>query len=236
MVEFAYAVGRIRALEVHLLNESSIIRMVDARNFEAAFLALRENPHYAEKIDRLSHPFDFENMIQDELRWVKELLDDLAPANEILSSIWKKFEPGATLDACLEELRKTAEKHPVPIFVSYARAFTLLSRLRRSLLEGKIDPDSALNRFRYTDYSRAVAAGMEYYKKHGSLSVLEREIDNRLTEIVKMARYKAFGIEPLIGFAVAKDIEVKIIRLILVSKRMHIKTEDIKERLRLPYA
>jgi V/A-type H+-transporting ATPase subunit C len=103
------------------------------------------------------------------------------------------------------------------------------------ILNGKIDPETAANKFRYTDFHRAVSTGMEQYKKTGSLFALEREIDNHLMETVKKAKYKAFGIEPLIGFAIAKEIEIKLIRLILVCKQLHVKTEEIKERLRLPY-
>lgn len=236
MVEFAYAVGRIRALEVHLLDESSIIRMVDARDFESAYLVLRENPSYAEKIDRLPHPFDFELLLVHELESVKELLEYLAPGNEILNVIWKKYETRITLDSYVKELLETAKKHPVRLFTTYARAFTALYRLRRELMEGKIDPDTAQSRYRYTDYYRAINTGMEHYKKTGSLSALEREMDNHLMNVVKMAKYKAFGLEPLIGYAIGKEIEIKIVRLILTAKRMHVKTEDIKERLRLPYA
>ncbi len=235
MVEFAYAVGRVRALEVHLLDESSIIRMVDARDFESAYLVLRENPSYAEKIDRLPHPFDFELLLQHELESVKELLEYLAPGNEILAVIWKKHEAGVALDAYVKELLETAERHPIPIFTTYAGAFAALYFLRRELMEGKADADAAESRYRYTDYHRAVHAGLEQYKKTGSLFALEREIDNHLMNVVKMAKYKAFGLAPLIGYAVAKEIEIKIIRLILTAKRMHVKTEEIKERLRLPY-
>lgn len=235
MVEFAYAVGRIRALEVHLLDESHIIRMVDARDFESAYHVLRENPYYSEKIDRLPHAFDFEALLQQELSEVKELLENLAPKNEVLAAVWKKYEPEMTLDAYVLGLLAAAKKHPVRLFLAYAYAFVALYQLRKELLEGKLDPETAVNRFRYTDYCRAVSAGMEHYKKSGSLLALEREIDNQLMNIVKMARYKAFGIEPLLGYAIAKEIEVKVLKLILTAKRMRVRTEEIKERLRLTY-
>ena len=235
MVEFAYAVGRIRALEVHLLDESHIIRMVDARDFESAYHVLRENPYYSEKIDRLPHAFDFEALLRQELSEVKELLENLAPKNEVLAAVWKKYEPEMTLDAYVLGLLAAAKKHPVRLFLSYAYAFVALYQLRKELLEGKLDPETAVNRFRYTDYYRAVSAGMEHYKKSGSLLALEREIDNQLMNIVKMAKYKAFGIEPLLGYAIAKEIEVKVLKLILTAKRMRVRTEEIKERLRLTY-
>lgn len=235
MVKFAYAVGRIRALETHLLDESKIVRMTDSKDFESAYLVLRETPHYADRIDRLTHAFDFETLLENELWWTRDLLKELAPGNKMLSVIWEKYEPDLPLEKYLNLLNRTAKEENVPLFSKYARGFSILQRLKLDLLQGKIDADAAVTKFRYTDFNRAVSVGLEHFKKSGSLFVLEREIDNHLVETIKRAKYMAFGIEPLIGFAVAKEIEVKILRLILTAKQMHVKTSEIKERLRLPY-
>lgn len=232
---FAYAVGRVRALEAHMLDESKIIRMADAKDFEAAFLVLRETPAFAEKIDRLEHPFDFEALLKNEMQWVRELLESLAPGNEILSVMWKKYDPELPLNDYLKLLNAAAEKYGVPLFCSYARGFTILNRLKLDLAAGKFDLEAVQNQYRFTDYHRAVNRGLDHFKKSGSLFALEREIDNHLMEILKKAKFKAFGIEPLIGFMYAKEIENKILRLILTGKRMQVKTEAIKERLRLSY-
>lgn len=235
MVEFAYAVGRIRALEAHLLDESRVIRMMDARDFETAYQVLRENPYYAEKIDRLENAFDFESLLKEELSSVIELLNHLAPKNAFLSALFEKYRPGTTLSTYLKKLNQTGKKHPLPFFVSYVKAFTSLYQLKQDIKSGKIDPETAENKFRYTDYHRVVSPGLEHYKKTGSLYGLERETDNYLLGIVKMAKYRAFGIEPLFGFAIAKENEIKILRLVLTAKRMKLNVEAIKERIRLTY-
>jgi V/A-type H+-transporting ATPase subunit C len=235
MVKFAYAVGRIRAIEAHLLDENAILRMVEARDFESAYHILRENRIFAEHLDELLHPFDFETLIQRELISVKELLDRLAPGHELLNVFWKKYEENITLPRYLSELQKTAQKYPLPLFKAYAEGFCALYTLKHDLLEGKLDPETSRHKFRYTDYYHAVKIGMECFEKTGSLFALEREIDNQLMKIIKKAKYRVFGIEPLLGFAAAKEIECKIVRLILTAKRMHVKAEAIKERLRIPY-
>jgi vacuolar-type H+-ATPase subunit C/Vma6 len=236
MVEFAYAVGRIRALEVHLLNESQILRLVDAKDFEAAYLVLRENPSYAEKLDHLENAFDFEGLLWADLISTLALLRYLAPDHPLLESLFKKYEPEMTLKKYLGLLKETAKQHPLPLFIKYAQGYILLNELKLELLmNGDFDPENILNRYRYTDYNRAVQAGLGSYQKTGSLFGLEREIDNHLMGLLQRAKYQAFGIEPLLGFFFAKEIEHKILRLILTAKQMKVKTEDIKERLRLPY-
>ena len=235
MVEFAYAVGRVRALEVHLLDESRIIRMTEAKDFESAYLVLQESSFFADKIDQLPHPFDFDALLELELNTTRQILTDLAPGNHWLDLLWKKYEPGMTLNAYLQLLENAIKDCPSRILISYACGFIILNQLKIELMKGKFDPETVIARFRYTDYHRAVSQGMESFKKTGSLFALEREIDNQLTETVKNAKYKAFGLEPLVGFMVAREIEIKIIRLILTCKQLGIRTDEIKERMRLSY-
>ena len=77
-----------------------------------------------------------------------------------------------------------------------------------------------------------------YQKKataHGSQHIIEKEIDNKLLEIIKSAKFKSFGIEPLIGFWVGKEMEMKNIKLILNAKLLGIETDEIKQRMRDSY-
>ncbi|MFH1387634.1 MAG: V-type ATPase subunit [bacterium] len=235
MVEFTYAVGRIRALEAQLLDESQIIRLVDAKDFETAFLVLRENANYAEKIDRLPDSFDLEALLENELLWTKSLLADLAPGNKFLTVLWKKYDPSLTLNEYLAILKKSLGQECPPLFTKYVRGYIILHQLRTDILNGQADLNTAQNKYKYTDYDRVISVGLEQYKKTGSLFALEREIDDHLTDAVKKARYCSFGIEPLIGFLIAKEMEIKILRLILVAKKMQVKTDKIKERLRHSY-
>jgi V/A-type H+-transporting ATPase subunit C len=69
-----------------------------------------------------------------------------------------------------------------------------------------------------------------------SLSRLEREFDNYLLSLMAAAKLNAFGIEPLIAYFLAKEQEVKVLRLILVGKINQVANAEIKERLRRAYA
>ncbi|MBI5699296.1 V-type ATPase subunit [Candidatus Saganbacteria bacterium] len=235
MVEFAYAVGRIRALEAHLLGESQVLRLAESRDFESAYLVLRENPAYAEKLDRLEQPFDFERLLEIDRDAALALLKNLAPDHPLLTVLYRKYEPDLKLTSYLELLKQALADHPVPLFKKYARGFILLNELRLKLISGGFEPEAIESAYRYTDYRLAVSRGMAGYQKTGSLFILEREIDNYLMETLKRAKYTAFGIEPLVGFFYAKEIEHKLVRLILTLKKMKVPPEALKERLRLSY-
>lgn len=69
----------------------------------------------------------------------------------------------------------------------------------------------------------------------GKYVKLERAADNMLLKFVKDAKYVTFGIEPLIGYIQAKNIEAVNIRLILTGKIANLPKEIIEERLRDTY-
>ena len=284
MVEHAYAVGRLRALEARMLNESQVTRMVEASDLQSAFQVLSETP-YAEKIDRLPPPFDFEDLLKQGLISVQRLLDALAPRDEILDIIFKKYDyhnlkvvlksritglppQKALYEVCtlplhelerleickkaelissqnqdlraiedlidqeyIKILKEAAARHRVPLFSEYVKVFSVTASLKIGLRSGKLDKEEALKDYRYTDF----AGALDRFTESGNLFVLERELDDLLLRKIEKARYFTFGIEPLIGFLHAKEVELKILRLILVAKLNRIGTELIKERLRTSY-
>lgn len=84
-------------------------------------------------------------------------------------------------------------------------------------------------------YGKIVEKGVEEYNETGSLSVYERLMDDFLLDYVKAARWNPLGIEPIIGYLLAKENEVRIIRIIMVGKINNLPAEIIRERLRDVY-
>ncbi|HEX30202.1 TPA: V-type ATP synthase subunit C, partial [Candidatus Poribacteria bacterium] len=54
-------------------------------------------------------------------------------------------------------------------------------------------------------------------------------------DYIRPAKYVAFGIEPLIAYLIAKEHEVKLIRIIMIGKINQLSMDSISERLREPY-
>lgn len=233
MVKFAYAIGRIRSLETQLLDASHLLRLTDAQDIDSAFLILRENSFHAAEIDKLEHSFDFEALLRQELASTKALLDSLAPGEESLAALWLRYSD-LSLGDYLVRLEKTARRVKSPLFRRYVAAYAALNRIKLSLLE-QGDPDQLIERYRFTDLAKPVAAGLEEYRRGGSLFALERETDNHLLSIMKEAKYLTFGIEPLLGYFFAREQEQKMIRLVMTAKLLQVAPQLIKERLRQTY-
>ena len=59
--------------------------------------------------------------------------------------------------------------------------------------------------------------------------------DNRMIQLIRPQKYNAFTISPLAAYVLAKECEMKSVRLILSGKLNHLPDEKIRERLRESY-
>lgn len=80
-----------------------------------------------------------------------------------------------------------------------------------------------------TDYRDAV----EYLAK--SPSAFEKWCDDKITESLSPQKYEAFTIGPVIAYVIARQNEIKTVRLILTGKANGLPDESIRERVRRMY-
>lgn len=90
-------------------------------------------------------------------------------------------------------------------------------------------------RLKDSRYSQVVDRGVREYMDTGSLSAYERLMDDYLLGFVRDARWNPGGIEPIIGYLLAKENEIRIIRIIMVGKINNLPADTIRERLRDVY-
>lgn len=88
--------------------------------------------------------------------------------------------------------------------------------------------------FKY--FGTMLLAAIESYEKTGNFAAFERAADNLLLDIVRQAKYVAFGPETVFAYIVAKENEIRQVRILLTCKANHIKDDVIRERLRDNYA
>jgi V/A-type H+-transporting ATPase subunit C len=68
-----------------------------------------------------------------------------------------------------------------------------------------------------------------------ALPLLEREIDNFLLELMKEAKFVPLGIEPVIGYLLAREREVLNLRFVFAGKKNELPVETVRRRLRNVY-
>ena len=159
-----------------------------------------------------------------------------------------------------EYLREAVRGHPfletlVAIWAdllnlkSLARA-KLMGRDRvfvsRILVPGSLEASSLLalldtnieawaDELRHTPYSEVLSRGLAYLAERGSLALLEKLSDDFVTNFLKRTKLALYGPEPLVAYVLAKETELKNIRILLVGKLNGLPKEIIEEHLREPY-
>ncbi|MBR5489439.1 MAG: V-type ATPase subunit, partial [Firmicutes bacterium] len=84
-------------------------------------------------------------------------------------------------------------------------------------------------------FGEAVGRGGSTAAENGSFALLEKLCDNLKVRYAKGAQFITAGIEPIAAFYVAKEMELKNLRMVLTGKLVGIPEETLKERLREAY-
>ncbi|MDD2417943.1 MAG: V-type ATPase subunit [Oscillospiraceae bacterium] len=86
-----------------------------------------------------------------------------------------------------------------------------------------------------TPYKEAVEILESGSDNHASLSAFEKWFDDRLTERIRATKSVFFGPDPLAAFYLAREIEIRNIRILLSGKRHEVDDLVIRERMRKLY-
>lgn len=83
-----------------------------------------------------------------------------------------------------------------------------------------------------TPYWKIVSEGIRLLRDNAPLAGLEKLSDDYLTDSVKQARFVPLGPEPLFAYILAKENEIRNLRIIFAGKVNGVAAEIIRERLR----
>lgn len=103
----------------------------------------------------------------------------------------------------------------------------IISELASAVENGLEDVCTYLENSGYKDAVNALKA---------SKSVFERWCDNKLIEDIKSEKYNSFTIGPILAYVIARENEIKTVKIILSGKLNGFDNEFIKERVRVMYA
>lgn len=107
---------------------------------------------------------------------------------------------------------------------------------RKEILRLFNEPISVIvDKFKRTNIGKRLYKGFIQYEETGSIASFEKEFDNHIMDIAKEVKFISYGPEVIFAYLIAREIEIKNIRVILVSKLNKLSPEFIRERLRETY-
>lgn len=119
----------------------------------------------------------------------------------------------------------------------YARLFIKGGKLDFDLFGNSFGEalENLPGRMYHTEHYSWVKEGIEEYMKSGNIGSIEKCGDNYLTKTIKKSKYISFGPEPIAAYIIAKENEIRMLRIIITGKLNGVLPEHLRERLRDVY-
>ena len=95
--------------------------------------------------------------------------------------------------------------------------------------------DNLLIKFSSIYIYKYIKSGIEKFIDNNEVSLLDIELDNYLMNFLKKGKIFTSGLSPIVGYINAKEMEVRNLRLIIMSKINNIPSEVIRGRLVVNY-
>jgi len=208
-------------------------------------------------------PVKMENIVEEDN--YRELPQELRRAAEKAAKAFRETPDAQRIDVILDRemyalfSQRTRENgHPflreyvqICVDLTNIRSVLRVRELRKDksffeevfLEGGKLDKslflksyEESMNNFALllsaTSYGVLVSEGIKYRQENRSWSELERLADN---SFLKRAKYIVFGLEPIIAYFLARENEIKMIRMIMVGKLNGLTVDLLRSRLRDVY-
>ena len=157
----------------------------------------------------------------------------------------------------LKHLLKLANSTNIPLFIDYAKisidrynivTFLRLKKQNRNvdylddiLVDGGSISKEELSKVYFTNtyvllFKKKIATKTwDTFEKNGDILEIEKIFDNMIISLAKEYKYITIGPEPIFTYIIAKEYELKALRLIMSAKLNDINIELVKSRLRGVY-
>lgn len=159
---------------------------------------------------------------------------------------------------CLDDIQDMAAKTKIPLLIEEMEIYTATTNIKTAFRAIRTGKDEAFLEKALTDKCKTVSkeklvslagakvedlltylsttpysAGTKYLSS--SPSEYEKWVDDHMVSLLLPTRHSPLGPEPLIGFYMGKEAEVKNVRIILAAKQNNLPLELIATRLRRLY-
>jgi vacuolar-type H+-ATPase subunit C/Vma6 len=254
-LDFAYAVGRVRALENYLVARPSFMEAAGEKDLSSALkIIFDEGQFHQDKIE-IEDSEQLDEFLEKEEAALLDLVSSLLHEKEIERIVLDVDQPDKVL--------LLSQNWEIPFITDYLRHKIDLGNLkilcRAKYLElspdrlegwllkgGFLDVNTLLESFdlsygevgerlQVSAYHPAWIQATDELVENETFIALEREFENFLMNYLRRAKYIVFGPEPVFAYAEAKKRELQLFRLLGVGKINQIPAEMLKQRMSETY-
>lgn len=252
---YAYSVGRVRALEIKLIEKAVFREASEEKDFSSVIKIVSDAGDFQEEMGNVRSSDDLDIVIKKEEEYLIRLMSKLLFEEDISSIIKEDSHP----DKALSIARRTDYgfiqdylRHKIDLLnlkiLSRAKYSGLPTEKFRSLVlkGGFVDERIFIQNYDLTfseigerlggsDYQNLWSEATDVLEEKETFIELERRIEDFLMTYLRRAKYIVFGPEPIYAYILAKKRELSLLRLVGVGKLNQIPTELLKQRISETY-
>jgi len=254
-LDYAYAVGRVRALENYLVARSSFLEAAEEKDFSSALkIIFDEGQYHQEKIE-IEDSGQLDAFLEREESALQDLVSSILHEEEMEKLVLGVERPVSVLDLSrkwrlsfiTDFLRHKIDLGNLKILCRAKYLGLSLDRLEGLLQRGgfidvKLFRESLDlsygeigEKIQASPYHSAWVQATDELVEKDTFLVLEREFENFLMFYLRKAKYIVFGPEPVFAYVQARIRELQLFRLLGVGKLNQIPAELLKKRMSETY-
>lgn len=254
-LDYAYAVGRIRALENHLVAKPSFMEAAEEKDLSSALKIIFDAGQFHQEKIEIEDSEQLDEFLEKEESVLLGVISSILHEKEIERIVLGVDQPDKALDRSQElkvpfitdYLRHKIDLGNLKIFCRAKYLELSLDKLEGLLLEGGfLDVNVLLGSFNLSygeigerllasAYHSAWILATDELVENETFIALEREFENFLMIYLRKAKYIVFGPEPVFAYVLARKRELQLLRLLGVGKLNQIPAEMLKQRMSETY-
>jgi vacuolar-type H+-ATPase subunit C/Vma6 len=255
LLDYAYAVGRVRALEKHLIPISLFKEACHNEDFASSLKEIFDAGVFIQELRAIRDSRELDQFIRNEeealMNDVGELFLD-KPLREVFDTLWapvKALEAARKADHSfiIEYFRRVIDLGNLKLLARIKYQEGEEDRLRPLLMSGGFLPAGRIleglsmsftefgDAVRSTPYGNIWADGADALENEETFVELERGMEDFLMHYLQQAKRVTFGPEPVFAYTLARKQELGLLRILGVGKLNSVPPEILKRRMSATY-
>lgn len=254
-LDYAYAVGRVRALEKKLVSNASFREASGEGDFDSALKVIFDAGSFSDEMIGLKSSDELDEFLDKEGRSLDRLMSELLTEKEILKIFGEDDHPDramAIASRCGYPFITDYVRHRIDLgnlkifcrmkYSGFSREKFAGMVLRGGFLDERILVENFSLSFsevgekiQATPYKELWTRATDALEERETFIKLERGIEDFLMKYLRRAKHIVFGPEPVFAFGLAKRRELGLVRLVGVGKLTRVPPSILSERISETY-
>ncbi len=254
-LSYAYAVGRIRALEKALVEQAVFKEASEEKDLASALKVIFDAGNFSEELVQIEDSDKLDEYIEKEEEEVRRLMREILIEEDLLKIFLEEENPGEAVSVTQrtgysfiqDYIRHRLDLSNLKILLRAKYSGLPRDKFERLILQGGFLNDRFIlecfdlsfaeigEKLQATPYKELWARASDTLEERETFLDLERGFEDFLMTFLKKARYIVFGPEPVFAYGLAKRRELRLVRLLGVGKINQIPDELLKQRISTTY-